>query len=265
MARSPITEPDSPPALLALGEILRLRSSATAPSDAASTVKLVLAACASVHLYTADRASEVARLEADKSENIRPALIWLHRQRDHPWERPLVGQVQLWVDSTGASAPAARAFRPAHGYWGDGVWRPPEGGFWTTSETDAAGSPWQHELAPRGGGRVWRLPTPQARIYEIRSAQDWRDLVCAYPRLVEPRPVSLTSELTLPAPLYIADLAQMSNDWDALRITMSGKLRAYFVPIPVRDGYTILHGEEGSEETLWLRWLFDPPDQEEPA
>jgi hypothetical protein len=51
----------------------------------------------------------------------------------------------------------------------------------------------------------------------------------------------------------------VAREWDAVRWTLSGKLRSLVVPWPVHDGYTILIDELVYEQTLWLRWVLDPP------
>jgi hypothetical protein len=99
-------------------------------------------------------------------------------------------------------------------------------------------------------------PDAAARVYEVNSADDWRDLVLAYPNRVESSPLKLSREVTIPVPLYMPKWEDVACDWDGVRFTMRGKLRALFVLQRVLDGYTILNEESGYEESLWLRWIF---------
>jgi hypothetical protein len=247
-----------PPALLALGEDLGRGAAAVTVRDAADLARI---ACQTSHLWVSGRSGMIRQLTAQSSDHLRRALSWLADRALHPWETDIRTTTQLWVARQPNVRPGPTHLRDASGYWGGGVWRPATGGFWTTTALDDEWSPWLDDLAAQSPARLWRLGVADsARIYTVRSGEDWRDLVTAYPVQVERHPVHLNAEVSIPAPLYLPSWPDVANDWDAVRVTMSGKVRALFTVHAVRDGYTILNDESGVEETLWLHWAFETVD-----
>ncbi|HEY1366099.1 MAG TPA: hypothetical protein VGF23_03260, partial [Gaiellaceae bacterium] len=211
-----------------------------------------MAACTGVNLYVADRSREMAELEREAEAHLGRALPWLDRRRGHhPWEADVRGREQLWV---GGEPPSPALLEQPEGYRRAAL-RPRRGGIWTTSPVEGLRTPWLDMLGKTG--TVWTLRVrDDARVYEVRSAEHWRQLVASYPRLAQTEPLELTPDVTLPAPLYLVDWAAAARDWDGVRFTMSGKLHTVSVPFRVVDGYTILDEEVGAEETFWLRWSF---------
>jgi hypothetical protein len=247
----------SPPALLSLGELLGL---GRPPDSEAAVAKLVEFAVLRVYVYRVGRASEIAKLESRGQENLARAIEFLEQQSKHPWEARLGRSPQVLLGKRVQEPPDEGSFSPPRGYWGHGVFRPRLGGLWTTTAIEGWPLPrTSTEHSTRGvEPRRWSYTVRSgARVLEIRGPQDWQQLAEQYAALVESEPLAETPEVALPAPLYLPDWRRVARDWDAVRITMSGKLKTLFVPLRVRDGYTLLHVDEGDEETLWLNWALE--------
>ena len=137
----------------------------------------------------------------------------------------------------------------------------PRGGFWTTTATAGWPFEWFLTIAFMRGTeiRIWELEVrPDARVFQVRSEADWVELIRRFPSLVEPGRMCEAHNCQIPGPLYMPVWEVVARVWDAVRWTLSGKLRSLVVPWPVLDGYSIIIDELVYEQTLWLRWVLDP-------
>lgn len=119
-----------------------------------------------------------------------------------------------------------------------------------------------------GGDGDWNLEPPfplrqvsirhGARILEIRSAQDWHDLVRRYP--ADGFHSTMPDELDEPwghAPgLMVPDWRSVSFDWDGVHISPWTYLVANQVRITSDIGWTEPWAWEGPH-TVWLAWMFE--------
>jgi hypothetical protein len=249
--------PGVPPALLALGEDLSAGRDEWVSDSPADLAELAQQAVGAVNPWIQGRRHEIARLERSADLFLGAAQRWMNEHSDHPWEAE-AGGLQVWV---GEGEPDAHRFVTPAGYVGHAYIAPRRGGFWTTTAMDGWPLEWFLRLVFMRGAEVgiWELEVAAgARVFEIRSADDWVGLVQNYPALVETEPVEESPEVFVPAPVYLPDWPRVAEDWDGVRWTLFGKLRSLVVPWPVLDGYTILIDELGYEQTLWLRWVLDP-------
>lgn len=246
-----------PYALLAIGRDVLAQP--VDPSNAGAVNLALRHAVLDTYFFQPRREAIVRELAANAGRYGEAAEGWLARLPRPDWTKAI--PPQGWVAGVG-EAPSAEKFQPASGYWSNAVWRPPRGGFWTSTVTDGS-TPWLDLLA-FSTDRLWILDvnprTDAPRVLEVGAPDDWRSLVTAYPLKVETGPIVVGSVAKLPpSPLYMPDWERVASDWDAVRFTVEGKLRSLYVIAPVGDGFTLVHGEEAFEETLWLRWVFSDP------
>ena len=213
-----------------------------------------------------------------------PGIAW--------WWGPIDREHQLWLPQND-----------------DYVW-PEE--WWDTRSSAASGSweayahkpmPWISSSEHRGnlsselahllaGAGDWYLSFPKpmrtvairptARVLEINTAQDWHDLVRAYPvsgdrktpEVIEEAPLSPNGVPTwAPFPdahppdlenvswgrsdgLMVPDWSLVVHDWDGIHVTPWGLLTATQVRVRSEIGWTEAWNWEGAH-TWWLNWMFD--------
>ncbi len=92
-----------------------------------------------------------------------------------------------------------------------------------------------------------------ARVYQVRHAEDWRSLALRYPvhrtgADAAADPDGLTSDV---AP----DWTAVAGDWDGVHLTFGGLLAASLVPLGEVGDRTVLWTWE-CEQTCWLRDVF---------
>jgi hypothetical protein len=247
------------PGVLALGCVLATRQGDS--ESEADVADLVHQATALVGPWVAQRGLRLAGLRRHSGEYRGLVESWAARHSRHPWEAPLGERPQTWVNRR-VGAPLEESFACPTGYVGNGYLRPARGGIWTTTSIEGWPRDWFLGLvfgtSASTDRRVWRMRiTPEARIYEIRTPDDFAELVESYPVLREAAPRQLTPDWALPGPLYLPDWQQASQHWDGIRFAMLGKLRTLTLSLPVLNGYTTLLDDLGCEETLWLNWVFD--------
>ncbi len=102
---------------------------------------------------------------------------------------------------------------------------------------------WQQELTV----------TPDARVLEVRSAEDWRELALAFPVRkaadhANPDPDGLECDL---AP----DWTAVARDWDGVHVGFGGLLAAALRPLGPVGERTVLWSWE-CEQTVWVREAF---------
>jgi len=203
------------------------------------------------YYFNPRRPETLAELDANEAAYRESAGRFLAALGETDWTTTT--PMQAWV-ARRPETPTADAFRPASGYWGNAVWRPPTGGFWTSTLVQGT-TPWKELLKPHVAS-VWSFEAEPTSVLHIRTAEDWQRLVAQYPRRIAepPHPIG-GSVVDLPAaPLYLPDWEQVAADWAGIHFTVEGKLRSLFVLSPIEDGFTVILGEEALEETLWLRW-----------
>jgi hypothetical protein len=251
------------PSILALGAELASPARPEARSDA-EVADFVQRAVGRVNPWVLDRSRVLQELARDRQRLYALADCWIRGHSAHPWEADLFDHPQIWL-SRRRDKPSPQRFEPPRGYVGDGYVRPARGGLWTTTAIPGWPRSW---FVSRVFGsskaevtNAWQLKiTPSARLYEVRRADDFVELVERYPALRETVPQRKTPHWTLPAPLYLPDWEAAANDWDGIRLTMFGKLRTLYILLPVLDGHTVLIDSLACEETLWLNWSLDAYD-----
>lgn len=161
--------------------------------------------------------------------NAKGALWWSSSWRD---------RAQIWL-SAGVEAPEPiRSPEPAAA-------KPPVS-LWTSSTLEGMISAWWPVVqsgylgAPQRWS-AWRVnPCPDARVFEIRSAEDWRWLCDAF----RGREVESVAQ---------PDWGAVREEFDGVHLTVGGLIRAQAVPITRAGRTTMLWGWD-AEGTAWLRW-----------
>jgi hypothetical protein len=104
---------------------------------------------------------------------------------------------------------------------------------------------------------VWEMEAePEARIFEVRSPEDWRDLIN-----LAPLDVTITRNADWArwtgkrGPWFLPDWRIVGETFDAVHMTMGGYLATRGAAIEVDGGFTLLAGWN-AESTLWLRDAF---------
>jgi hypothetical protein len=221
------------------------------------------AAYAGVSPWAMDRSRTILGLEAVASELHAKGEAFLREAQTHPWLAPFAADRQGWVDCSGvlpSRRPTKEQFAVPHGEWpSPGSPKPAPGALWTSSLLpDSSLGQWPDLCRALPSGVIWRLSFPESvRVKEIRGVQDWAGLVRRYPRKVSSRPLRLTPDVVVRAPLYGVDWAAVGRDWDAVRFPLDGLARLAFVEVRVMDGITAWLTGYGLEETLWLRWRVE--------
>jgi len=101
--------------------------------------------------------------------------------------------------------------------------------------------------------------SPDARVYEVGSAQDWHALVATHG--VRSTPEMTFHPGTRDAPWgandgLVPDWQAIAREWDGVHVTLWAFLTGTQVRIASEAGWTEMWSGEG-EETTWLRWAFD--------
>jgi hypothetical protein len=229
------------------------------PRDAGAVNLALRHAVLDTYFFQPRREAIVRELAANEARYREAAEGWLTRLSQSDWTKAI--PPQGWV-ARGGEPPSAEKFQSANGYWSNAVWRPPRGGFWTSTVT-ARSTPWLDLLGP-DTDRLWILdvnPSVGApRVLEVGAPDDWRSLVTAYPLKVETGPIVAGSVAKLPPYPFTCPIGDASLMIGMRFASPCGeKLRSLYVIAPVDDGFTLVHGEEALEETLWLRWVFSDP------
>lgn len=129
---------------------------------------------------------------------------------------------------------------PASHIYGD----KPEGAFWTSSYLPDGSSAWARSEDSEFSGRNRRLrsftfeSSGRDAVYLIRTPEDYRQLVIAYPREPENGLLSV-------------DWPRVSSDYAAVRLTAAGLAVAQNYRVTTPDGVAQLAGWD-AESTAWL-------------
>jgi hypothetical protein len=193
------------------------------------------------------------------------------------WWSPLDRENQLWVQDEGG-----RAF-PSDSAWRIPQRLPtererytqyPEG--WVETSTFVNGltsflvmvQVGASDIDPRyvAERRLVRV-SPEARIYEVVSAEDWHALVVRHGVRNEPEdtphPDMSAGRPWGPNDLLIPDWSSIAEEWDGIHITLWADLTATQVKITSDAGSTETFLWEG-EQTIWTQWAFDEMVEMEP-
>lgn len=101
-------------------------------------------------------------------------------------------------------------------------------------------------------------PTAEARIAEIPAAADWVDLVARYPLEVSlSRRHDWWRATGVEGSWLIPDHAALSQDYDAVHLTVAAYLTAAGVALPVGSSFTLIAGWN-PDETYWLTDCLAP-------
>ena len=179
------------------------------------------------------------RLSADLS-----AIIWKgHSNR------------QLWTGSVSTNhIPSAASFVPLTTDEKLRV-KPTRQGLYTSTHLPGteASSMWLMYLEQFGRGlfpKPWRTyalaVADGSRIYDVRSAEAWTQLVLQYP--------------LEHAGLVYPDWAQIATKYDAVHFTVSAVVAIQEIRLAA-GGFTVPEGYWDAEQTLWLNWCFDSVQQ----
>lgn len=109
--------------------------------------------------------------------------------------------------------------------------------------------------------------SPEARIYEVVTADDWHALVVRHGVKNEPyhtpHPDMSSGRPWGPNDLLVPDWSSIADEWDGVHITLWAVLTATQVRIESEPGATETFLWEG-EQTIWTRWAFDEVKELEP-
>jgi hypothetical protein len=173
------------------------------------------------------------------------------------WFADLDRHRQEWVSRTG-QPPRVSSFHPDLSSYGAGYSKPRRT-LWTTTSLTAHTSSWLQYV--RSSGEVvpcqsspyvrWRLDVlPAARVYEVHGPQDWNSLCLAYPA-----PSCMAYPTCRPDALIEPDWQVVSQDWDAVHLSVGGLLTTDRVRWGMPGAQTHLFGWD-VESCTWLRWVF---------
>ncbi len=111
-----------------------------------------------------------------------------------------------------------------------------------------------HTPFDQTGATIWTMEiSPEARVYEVSTPDDWRALVERYPR-----DVTATHSGEWPAwsgvdgAWILPDWEWVMDDYDGVHVTPGGYISSCGLALPVGGGYTMLAGWV-PDATLWLR------------
>jgi hypothetical protein len=104
---------------------------------------------------------------------------------------------------------------------------------------------------------VWDVGiSPQARIWNITSPDEWGRLVARYPRDVTASRRHDWHQITGREGRWVLpDWVQAARDWDGIHLSIAGSITATAFAIPAAGAATVLVGW-GPDETLWLNDVF---------
>lgn len=231
----------------------RLRLGAERAAEPALAMWLTARAIDEMNVWRGDHERAVDEILA-KGSSLRPAADALLRQtRTSWWFEPLHRGSQLLV------ARGPNGMDPPHPLAGEGpptaVERYEQRPAWALASSTVVDG---YSSVQQNGGdsiAVFRAPVScyratvsrEARIFEVHSARDWRELCLRYPA---PELGGLRADCVVP------DFRLVQRDWDGVHLGLGGLMAAEQVRIDGPGGGTELWGWD-AEQTVWLRWVFD--------
>jgi hypothetical protein len=183
------------------------------------------------------------------------------------WSSPWNAREQIWLSAPSEQPDPARPPNPAPG-------KPPAL-LWTSSTVQEMPSGWWPVVTRGILGAIdellaWKVTfVPGLRVFEIRTADDWRWLCERFPgeRRALPGPAAepgFGSRLCWPSRkarvvadrrsvLVEPDWSGVRSEFDGLHLTAAGLVTAQGVPIPCGEDVSMLWGWD-AESTAWFRW-----------
>lgn len=171
---------------------------------------------------------------------------WTSLDRDH----------QIWASST-AHPPDQSLLVPDLSQMHAEASKP-HNAFWTCTFSDGLTSPWlrwgEHY---HNYDHAWQLVVSDtARVAEIHSPEDWRNLCLAYPAEEPGYRFTPSQERSAVDARLDPAWTAVARDLDGVHLSMGGLLTAQDVPCAFGGIVTELRGWD-LESTIWLRWVFD--------
>lgn len=156
---------------------------------------------------------------------------------------PLTTQAYLLTASVEPQAPSPLRLKPVRNYSTMPWNKPQSGGLWTSTWVDDSCA-WRDFCVNEmdwGDFYIWLLePDPRARILEIDTLDDLKDVLLVYPDPRE-RGQSLGNVAGV-------NFEAIAESWDGIHLTEEGQWRT-------RLSQPNLYGWD-VESTLWFRWCF---------
>lgn len=202
--------------------------------DALEPVARVLAGSPATAWWTrpvqTDDQHYVGWIDNARGERSRPPLLHNAAQRLSDWRRSTVQHNSVWW-----SVPPTVSTSASHG------------------DLPATQLQLIEDSMGFDRARVARLqPAADVRILELRTPQDWTDLVDAYPLDVTRSRDQYWPEVTGGRqPWLLPDWSTVAADWDAVHLTVQAYLSTAGRALPCRRGSTVLAGWE-PDVTYWL-------------
>jgi hypothetical protein len=101
-------------------------------------------------------------------------------------------------------------------------------------------------------------PRPEARIFEVRRAEDWVELVDQYPlELTWGRRGSWSMATDLDTRWVIPDWLAVADKYDAVHLTLSGYLATSGRALMLQDGFATFIAGWNPDETYWLNDVIE--------
>ncbi|MGN6330649.1 MAG: hypothetical protein ACTHOD_03235 [Motilibacteraceae bacterium] len=202
-----------------------------------------------------------------------------------PWPPPLTGSSQAlaeWRRETVEDEERARRERPAdiRANWSGRWWstpagrrRPPS----TSRALDVVGAAGlvlvEDSLGWTAADCLPVAPGPRVRVREVHGPADWVELVARHPlEVTSSRRHDWWRTTGVDGRWFVPDWPAVSQDYDAVHVSVRGYLTTAGLPLPVGEGWTLLAGWE-PDASWWLtdhlravgdaeRWVLE--DQGEP-
>jgi hypothetical protein len=162
------------------------------------------------------------------------------------WWSDLDRQNQIWT-STLSVTPSSERLQLDLSPYGHGVSKPRRA-FWTSTLLEQSFSGWVEwtqvgEDRLSGPYQAWLLRVdPSARVFEIHSAEDWRELVRHYRN-------PTADDSANP------NWNGVAAEWEGVHLSTGGLLTGEGVRLD-QGGLTIMLQGWNVESTLWFRWAF---------
>lgn len=220
-------------------------------------VELLARARRECSLYRGDYDQHVAALKS-RSAELSSLAEWLPQRMPH-WWGDLDRAQQVWLGPTADPPEDSQLVVDLSPF--SPLVSKPKHAFWTSTFNSTVVSPWLDwvrfgEDQRPGPYHLWRATvSTTARVAEIHSPAAWSALAMAYPSLQAAFRYSVGSDQSTSYGRLDPDWSRVSEEWDAVHLSVGGLLTAEDVAFTSGRLTTELRSWN-MESTAWFRWSF---------